>query len=224
MLVGAIGQNTVPRAKDDALRTLRLGRGGEVIAIPWTQALIMEGKVFGVQFGDATTDPVGAGTFGAGVVDLTEFDFLQTIPATVVVMPLYYEISFRAIGTVGETGLHVVWGGAGVKHASGITPVAFNMKPSSSTASLCTLSALSDTGGTAIVPAGVICSRITTAVTGAATGMNFVPPWSAEKDGGAPMLVGLTSPGRQIAAFFPAIGGTGYFVSRYAEFLVDEIE
>jgi len=219
-----VAQNTVPRVKDDAFRNIRLGRGGEIVTIPWTQALIMEGKVFGVQFGDATTDPVGAGTFGAGVVDLDEFDFLQTIPATVTVMPLYYEVSLLAIGTAGETGLHVVWGSGGVKHASGITPVAFNMKAASSNTSLCTLSALSDDAGTAIVPAGIVCSRITTAITGAATGMNLVPPWSALAEGGAPMLKGAASTGRQIAAFFPAIGGTGYFVSRYAEFGVDEIE
>ena len=172
-------QNSVGRAADGTGVILRMTRDGAAVEVPWLQALCLEGRMFGVQFGDATTDPVGAATFGAGVVDLTEFDYLQTIPATVAVLPIYFEIAYLAIGTVAETGLHVVWGSAGVKHASGITPVAFNMRPGSSNASVCTLSALSDTGGTAIVPAGVICSRITTAVTGAVTGMNFVPPWSA---------------------------------------------
>ena len=211
-------QQSVNRTDDGHWLALRSLRDGTPITAPWTMALAMEGRVFGVQFGDATQDPVGAATFGAGVVDLTELDFLQTIPATVAVIPLYYEISFLAIGTAAESGMHVVWGSAAVKHASGITPVAFNLRPGSSITSACTLSALSDTGGTGITVAGVICSRISTALTGVAgTPAPYVPSWSAACAGFAPVLEGGSGTTRQIAAYFPGQAGTGYFVTNYAE-------
>lgn len=217
-------QNSPTRTTDGQDIKLRGTRDGALFQAPWLQALTLEGRMYGVQFGDANCDPVGAGTFNAGVVDLDAFDYLQTIPETVAVLPVYYEIAFLAIGTVGETGLHVLWGAGGVKHASGITPVPFNMRPGSSNTSACTYSALSDDAGTVIVPAGVICSRICTAVTGAITGMNLVPPWSVMQAGFSPVLDGLSGTGRQIAAWFPAIGGTGYFTSYFAELPIAAVE
>src|SRR3990167_11163507 len=103
-------QQSVARATDGQWLSLRSLRDGTLITVHWILALTIEGRVFGLQTGDAAADPVGAATFGAGVVDLDEFDFLQTIPASVAAIPLYYEISFLAIGTISEMGMHVIWG------------------------------------------------------------------------------------------------------------------
>ena len=125
---------------------------------------------------------------------------------------------FLAIGTISEMGMHVIWGSGGVRHASGLTPTPFNLRPGSSIASACTVSVLSDDGGTAMTPAGVIVSRIKSAITSTTgTPEPFVPAWSASEAGFAPILEGASGTGRQIAAFFPAQAGTGYFVTNWAE-------
>jgi hypothetical protein len=221
-MLAVVGQSSQKRSAEEALKPPRAMRDGSLATIPWVQALCLEGRVYGIQVGDATTDPVGAATFGAGVIDLTEFDYLQTIPATVAVLPVFYQIAFLAIGTAAEAGLTVIWGSAGVKHATGITPVPFNMRPGSSNASVCTYSALSDTGGTAIAPAGVIYQNITTAVT-ATAGMNFVPPWSAATAGFVPVLEGAAGTGRQIAAFANGQAATGYLTAYHAELPIADI-
>jgi len=217
-LFGFADQTSPTRTTDGVDIKIRSTRDGALATVPWIQALCLEGRVHGVQFGDATTDPVGAGEFGAGVIDLDEFDFLQTIPATVAVLPLFYQVALLAVGTAGEAGLTVLWGNTGAKHASGITPIPFNLKTGSSNVSLCTFSALSDDAGTAIVPEGIIYQNITTALTGVAgTAQQFVPPWSAATAGFVPVLEGAAGTGRQIAAFMNGQAATGYFTSFFAE-------
>ena len=220
-----VGQTVVARTDETDPRSLRITRDGGLVAIPWTQALCLEGRVYGVQVGDANMDPVGEATFGAGAIDLTEFDYLQTVPATVAILPIYYNIAFLAVGTAGETGLTVLWGASGVKHASGITPIAYNMRPGSALTSLCTYSALSDTGGTAIVPAGIIYQNITTALTGVAASVQmFIPPWTVATAGFVPVIQGASGTGRQIAAFMNGQAATGYFTAQFAELPIGYIE
>jgi len=217
-IYGLADQTSPTRTTDGNFIKSRATRDGALATVPWIQALCLEGRVYGVQFGDANLDPVGAATFGAGAIDLTEFDYLQTIPATVAVLPLFYQIAFLALGAAAESGLTVVYGGAGVKHASGITPVPFNMKPASTNASLCTYSALSNTGGTAISIDGFIYQNCTTAITGViATPQQFIPPWTVETAGFVPVIEGATSPGSQIAAFMNGTASTGYFTTYFAE-------
>lgn len=215
-----VQQQSVSRASDGTLRGIRLTRDGSLVGIPWLQALCLEGRVFGAQCGDASADPVGAGTFGAGVVDLDEFDWLQTIPANTTVLPVYFSVAFLALSTAGEAGLHLLWGASGVI-SGGITVTPYNFRPSAGISTNCSIGALGADGGTAIVPTGVFYSQITTGLTGAAnTPQQFVPEYTVAKCGFVPVLEGAV----QFAGFCPATGGTGYVTAAWVELPSSAIE
>src|SRR3990167_8187126 len=71
---------------------------GTLVTVPWWQALIIEGYGFTTQFGAANLEDTDPGTFGAGGVDLTEIDLLQTLPATgsVGILPIYWQPVLQA--------------------------------------------------------------------------------------------------------------------------------
>ena len=56
-----VKQTDLAYARDDALHALRALRDGAQVTAPWTQALVLEGRVFQVTVGSGTT-PVGDGT------------------------------------------------------------------------------------------------------------------------------------------------------------------
>ena len=219
---GFVQQQSVDRASDGGAKGIRITRDGAVIEVPWLQALCLEGRMFGAQCGDASCDPVGEAPFGDTGVDLDEFDWLQVIPATVAVLPVYFAVGYLAIGAAGEAGLHLVWGAGGVLNAGSITVTPFNMRPSSGVVSACTIAASEDGGGTAITVAGVIYEQVTTALTGvAATPAQFVPEFSVAKVGYIPVLEGAV----QMAAFCPGQAApTGYIVAAWAELPISAIE
>ena len=190
---------------------------GTGVTVPWVQALIMEGYGFSTQFGAADKDDTDPGTFGDGGANFTEFDFLQTLPSggTVGIIPIFWKPVLEAIGTIAAVDVVLLWGSGGVKHASGITPTASNMRPDSTIASGCTLSALSDTGGTTITVGGEIYREGGTHLTGVAgTGQTLMPEWSINKTGFAPVIVGAS---RQVAGFVSGQGTTGFMIYQWIE-------
>src|SRR3990167_5260471 len=120
---------------------------GTPVVAPWVQALIFEGYGFTTQFGAGDKDDSDPGTFGAGGVDLTEADFLQTLPAngSVGIIPIYWKPVFEAIGTIAAADALLVYGTAAIIGANSIAPTAVNLRPDSSESSATTLAALADT-------------------------------------------------------------------------------
>lgn len=223
MLVGAIGQSTVIRKDEDDLRSIRLIRDGAVVEIPWIQALCLEGRVFGAGPG-ATALGVAVGELGAGAIDLTEIDYLHTIPATVAVLPVFIEVNFVAVGTVLETGFHAFWGSAGVIGANSVAVTPHCLRPGANNTSACTVAFKGDAGGTAFAPAGLIARQVTTMLTGiAASPQPFVPSWSAANSGIVPVIEGLASPARQIAIFANSQAGSGYIHTVWAELPIADV-
>jgi len=223
MLTAAIGQSNVIRKDEDDLRSIRIIRDGAVVEIPWVQALALEGRLYGVGPG-ATALGVAVGPFGAGAIDLTEIDYLQTIPVTVAVLPVYIRVCLVAVGTVLESGFHAFWGSAGIIGANSVAVTPHNLKPGSNLASLCTVACLGDAGGTAFAPAGLIAREVTTMLTGiAASPQPFIPAWSAATAGFVTVLEGLASPGRQIAMFVDGQAPSGYIHHVWAELPVGDI-
>ena len=160
------------------------------------------------------TDP---GSFSSAAADFDEFDFLQTLPAggTVGIIPIYFKPVFEAIGTIAAVDVILAYGSGGVVGANSITPTAVNLRPDSSIASVCTLSALGDDGGTVIALGGYIYREGGTHLTGvAATGQTLMPEWSIGKAGFAPVIVGAS---RQVAAFLSSQAGTGYIHYQWLE-------
>ena len=222
-LYGFVQQNSPGRAADGTSRGVRVTRDGAVLEVPWIQALCLEGRLFGCGPG-ATALGVAAGTFGAGAIDTDEFDYLQTIPATVAVIPVYLRVSMVTVGTALESGMHAFWGASGVIGANSVAVTPHNLRPASSNLSACTVAVLGDDGGTTFVPAGLICRDVTTALTGVAgTPQQFIPQWSVAQAGFTPVLEGLASPGRQISIWVDGQAGTGYIHFVYAELPISAV-
>ncbi|KKN82258.1 hypothetical protein LCGC14_0310710 [marine sediment metagenome] len=199
---------------------MRISRDGSYMALPWLQALCLEGRMFGAQVGSASATITAVGTFGAGVIDLDEFDWLQTIPANVTCLPVYFATAFVGMGAVGETGLVLLYGAGGVING-GVTVTPYNLRPSAGVGSQCTIGALGADGGTVIVPTGVFFDQIATQLLGAATNpAQFVPEFSVDKYGFVPVLEGAT----QLAAFSPATAGTGFITAAWVELPSSAIE
>jgi len=206
-----LGQQNSPSAVSDAVDLkLRGTRDGAAFTAPWIQALVLEGRVFGSGNG-ATALGVAAGTFSDGALDTDEFDYLQTIPATVAVIPVYIRLCIVTVGTALETGFHAFWGGSGVAHATNVAVTPHNLRPGSSNVSACTVVTIADTGGTAFVPAGLIARDVAMMLTPAANQATaFIPQWSCAQAGYAPVIEGGVSPTKQIAIFVTGQAETGY--------------
>lgn len=211
----------VAEGKDIEQRATRDGAG---YTIPWLQALSLEGRLFGVQFGSANKDIVTVGTFGAGATDLDEFDMLCQVPATVGVIPVYFKVGYVALGT-GVQHTSLVWGNTGIINATNIACVPYNMRPGSSNVSACTVNGLGNDAGTAMVVDGVIFQEASTALTGVdATVAQLGYEWNVETASYLPVIEGLTSPARIIAAFASAVGGTGFLNYIWVELPISAFE
>lgn len=218
-------QGSPTRVTDGTDVKLRSTRDGAALGIPWLQALSLEGKVFGVSYGDANCGVVAVGTFGTeAALDLDEFDLHQAIPASVAVIPVYYKVGFSVIGTIAITQVVLAWGNTGaVSGGHSCTP--YNMKPASSSLSATTVTGLCNNGGTAMVIDGVIFHEATTALTGSATNPGQLGyDWSAIKAGYLPVIEGLAGTGRQIGGWAASEAGTGFLTYNWAELPISAIE
>ena len=223
LLHGFVQQDNISRASDGAPAGVRVTRDGAPVAIPWVQALCLEGRVFGAQAGDASLSITAGGTFGAAAADLDEFDYLHTIPATVAVLPVFYQVGYSTVGTVDETGLILAWGSDGVM-SNGIALTPFNLKTGSGNTTSCTVRAIGDDGGTAMTLAGLIQHNITIMITGAADDPQpFVPHWSVATAGFVPVLEGASGTGRQIGGWHPGNARAGYITSTWVELPINAV-
>jgi len=210
-LYGFVQQQNASRASDGTSRGIRITRDGAILQIPWLQALCLEGRVFGAAPG-STALGTTVGPYGGTVtLDLDEFDFLQTIPATVAIIPIYINVGIAVTGTAGEGGFHAYWGGAGVVGANGVSVTPHNLRPASSNVSACTVVASADDGGTAFVPAGLVARRASNTIT-VTSGFMDVPAWSVVESGYAPVIEGLASPARQLGIWVYSQGATTGFI------------
>ncbi|KKL48825.1 hypothetical protein LCGC14_2321640 [marine sediment metagenome] len=209
---------------DKQIMAARGTRDGSLYTADWLQALSMEGRVYGVAFGDANLGIVTVGTFGAGAIDLDEFDLLHTIPATVVCIPIYFKVAFSAIGTILSSGAALVYGSGGVI-SNGISATPANMRPGSNNTSASTVTGLGDDGGTAMTVGGVFFREASTALTGVAgTPAQLGYEWTVATAGYIPVLEGLASPNRQVAGFAHGQAGTGWITYVFAELPISAIE
>lgn len=211
------------RTSDGKDVRVRATRDGALYQAPWLQALVLEGRVYGVSYGSANIGIATIGTFGAGAIDLEEHDLLQTVPATVGILPVYFKVAYVGLGT-GAVGTALAWGASAVI-SGGISCTPYNLRPASSNVSACTVAGLGNAGGTAFVVAGVIYHEATTGLTGvAATPAQLGHEWSAHKASFLPVIEGLVSPTRQVAGFAAAVGGTGYINYQWVELPIAALE
>ena len=199
-----------------------------MVAIPWVQALSLEGRVYGTQISSADLNIVTKGPFGNettdGVIDTDEFDMLQTIPEQIVVMPVYFQVGMFTPGSVAAVNIVLCWGKDGVAGASPVTFTTYNMKTGSGNKSLCTVVGVADEGGTAITLEGIIFNEATTALVGAAnTPQQIDIYWSAKEAAFTPVLEGKTDLDRQVAGWCCGQTAQGYMVYQYAELPISAV-
>ena len=221
ILARQLGASRVGDGVDVKWRGTRDGAGA---VIPWVQALTLEGLVFGAAPGSTALGTTVGAFGGTTTIDLDEFDYLQTIPATVAVLPIYINVGIAVTGTAGEGGFHAFWGGSGVAGANPVAVTPHNLRAASSNVSACTVVALCDDGGTAFVPAGLIARKASNTIT-VTSGFMDVPAWSVTEAGYVPVLEGLASPGRQIGIWVYSQGATTGFIHHvWAELPIADIE
>lgn len=220
-LYGFVQQDNVSRASDGTKVGVRVTRDGSLMAVPWVQALCLEGRCFGVGFGDAGLSATTVGTFGGGGVDLQEYDLLQTIPASSVVLPVYFQVVLEVVGNIAAVDILLAYGATAAAHSTHVNVTPVNMRPGSPNASVCTVETLADAAGTTMVPSGWIFREGTTALTGSATNPQPLGQycWSVVDTGFAPVIEGL----RYVAGFASAQASTGYMHYVWVELPVSAI-
>lgn len=212
------------RGSDGTDVKVRGTRDGALYQAPWIQALCLEGRVFQAAPGSTALGTTVGAFGGTTTIDFDEFDYLQTIPATVAVLPIYINVGIAVTGTAGEGGFQAYWGGSGVAGANPVTVTPHNLRPASSNVSACTVVALCDDGGTAFVPAGLIARAASNTIT-VTSGFMDVPAWSVVNAGYVPVIEGLASPGRQIGIWVYSQGATtGFIQHAWAELPISAIE
>lgn len=93
-------QVSVSRATDDTWVALRSTRDGAPIVLPWIQALVFEGKVFGVQLGSITT-PIA----GHASIDADQPEGAVRVPDGTVGIPIYIAVTGEGGTTLAVNGL-----------------------------------------------------------------------------------------------------------------------
>lgn len=214
ILKGKAAQSTVTRQNEGDDVYIKALRDGTMGVADWIATLSLEGRVFTVNAGTATT-PV---TFGAGGLSTTEFDLHVAVPSTKCIIPLELRVVMEAMGTaaINEI-LMIAGGGSTCGAATSLTPYSSN--PNSGLTSGCTV------GGYATTTSGVAISTnlreiyrdgSPLAITIATVGQIRVPHvfvWSALQSG----VLDVIGPSQQLAVFAAANAGTGFITLKYAE-------
>ncbi len=210
---GSASQTTsVERVSEGAEVYLRMLRDGSVGIADLIAMWSLEGRVFTCNGGTDTS----AITFGAGTLDLTEFDVHVAIPASVVVIPLELDITFDTMGTAQIVECMMQYGtGSVVGTATASTPISSN--PSSGIASACTVKVASATG-TALttVTSEIWHAGVPLGITIATVGQVRVDHtfrYRAMESG----ILHVIGPSMQIAIFAAAQAGVGFVTLKYAE-------
>ena len=214
---GVVQQQNVARASDGTTRGIRLTRDGAILQVPWIQALCLEGRVMGASGGSASLVYTGPGSFGTGAIDTDEFDYLQTIPTTVAVIPVFYNAIFELVGTVDFVSNLLVWGHSAVSGGTDFALVPYNLRPGAGIDSLCSIIACAATGGTAITLGGTVFMSGSTMMSDTTTtGANVLPPYTATTCSYIAVIEGSAT-ASFLAGFHSGQAQTGYLLSQGIE-------
>lgn len=203
------------KTADDVYSKAEGTRDGAMWTADWVLARSQEGRVFIANAGTGTS-PI---TFGAGTLDLTEFDLFVSVPSGTTIGILELEVYMEAYGTdqiveiIGKTGTSGVTGAG-----TSITPT--NIRTDAPVTSNCTVTAAATaTSGTAITGAEFFRdghNRAKTITTFGSTGGATLQKkfrWNHKDAGYLPIVVGAG----QVGIFASAQAGTGFIKLVYVE-------
>ncbi len=222
-LITDSSQTEVERVVEGDPRKVRTFRDGSVVMADWIQALVLEGRVHGVQTGTATTPD----TFNAAYADAQQ-DLYIHVPAGTVIMPLYIGIGWEGTSTAGLLDCFAAYSSNGDASVTGDALTVYNFKTLASPSTACTATAVV-TGGGATHLGGtdflefwrpyagfhIDAAGASIAHLGGGTDSLHGMFWSA-KDSIAP-VIGSAGTACALSIFASAVGGTGYITAVWAE-------
>ncbi len=222
-IVGEAQQTSVERVTEDDERDVRVFRDGAVVKADWIEALILEGRVHGVNTGTGTTPEV----FNPIYAD-AEQDLYIHVPAGTVIIPLYIGLNFEDTGTAVAANVFAAYSSNGNASVTGETPLTiYNYKTLASPSSACTAtpvvtSGTTHEGGTDFLEfwrpyAGFIADEFdgSTAWLGGGSDSPHYMHWSA-KTGIAP-VIGSAGTDCALSIFAGVTAGTGFLTVVWAE-------
>lgn len=204
-------QNTaVSRESEGAFVYARGTRDGSLVAIPWIQSLLLEGRVFFANVGNATT----AITLDASWAN-TDPDISLDVPSGTSIIPLRITVVFEAYGTAAVCETMALCSKTLGASSAGTVFIPINLNNRSANGSLCacyvgpTVTSGYTTGGFELFRD---CQQAA-ATQATEAGTPYKYEWSVGKDGFAPVLQGESS----LQVWATSQAATGYIQIIWAE-------
>lgn len=221
---GFVGNRTAVRqsVQDGAVIGIRTSRDGSPITLPWVQALVFEGRVFGINAGSVTT-PV-AGHTG---IDADQPEMAVRIPDGTDALPLYACITIETGSTtLGVGGAMIAVSNIDVGAGTSTSATPFNLHIGNPRASAATCAITYSGNGTDPLTAGNFheIMRQSFALDSDAATSGFAIPrleWSAARHQNAPVIVDA---GTLLAYVEHAANAPSYYGTlQWAEFTEGDI-
>jgi hypothetical protein len=207
-------QLSVGHASDGSWVGARGLRDGALITAPWIQALVFEGKVFGVQAGSITT-PIA----GHAAIDADQPEIAVRVPSGLAVLPLSARMAMETgATTLAQGGMMVAVSNIDVGAGTSTSATPFNLNMNTPAATSCTAAVAYTGNGTDPLTAGnfLELARVSAVIDADAATSGIIPPvlhWSALNDI-APLITQIGS----FLGYGEAAANTVYATLLWAEF------
>ena len=224
-ILGETSQTTnVTRVSEGAEQYLRMLRDGTVGIADLIALWSLEGRIFTVSAGAAT----GPATFAAGALNTKEMDLHIVVPASVVIIPISWEIYFEAYGASAPVECMLQYGtGSVVGTATVDVPSSSNSSAGRASQCTCNVASATGTALTTVVEEiwhdGLQAAATCTSAAGTTTPFRWQPERFAYRasDTGILHIIG---PSQQVLGWTAANVGTGFFQFKYVELPVGSVE
>jgi len=222
IIKGNASQTSVNRVGEGVETYMRMLRDGTVGVADLIALWSLEGRVFTVSAGAATTPA----TFqDSSALLTTEFDLHISVPSSVVIIPLSWEICYEAFGTTAIAEMCLQYGtGSVVGTATSDIPSSSNANAGIASACTCNVASATGTALTTVVEEiwHDMLQEVATRASAASTAA-YVPEkhiYNAMDTG----ILHVVGPSQQLVGFVVSQAPTGFYQFKYAELPVGGIE
>lgn len=213
---GIAQQLNVGRGSDGTNPTVRTLRDGSLITVPWYQALVFEGRCFGVHAGSVTTPIAGHATIDADQPELGVY-FAATGTS---VLPLYVSMAQETgANTLAQGGMMAAISNISVGAGTSTAATPFNLKSVSTGYTTAAAAGVAYTGnGTDPLTAGnfLELARVSSIIDADAATSGITPPtlrWGVQDAFAVPLLEDICS----ILLYGEAAANTVFGTAMWAE-------
>ncbi len=189
-------------------------RDGALVTAPWFQALVFEGKVFGIHAGSVTS-PIA----GHAAIDAAQLEAAVRVPSGSVMLPLSVRMAQETgATTLAQGGMMCAVSNIDVGAGTSTTATPFNLNLNTPTSTVCSAAVAYTGNGTDPLTAGnfLELARVSSVIDADAATSGIIPPtlkWSALEDI-APLITSVGS----LLAYGEAAANTIFATLLWAEF------